>query len=69
MKAWTEKDIENLINNSTFPNHAHKSALLRQLAASDAALDLDDLDKVAGGKTVSEEEKWTPWPDSGQDEP
>ena len=57
-KEWTEKDIENLIQNSKFPNPAHKDMLRDRLPEEDVLLDLDDLEMAAGGRVVTEPEVW-----------
>ena len=62
MKTWSEKDVENLIRNSEFSNPAHKKALREKLFTEDLQLGLDDLDMVAGGKSIAEQEKWEIWP-------
>ena len=66
-EAWTEKDVENLIQNSAFPNPAQKDALRRQLFDKSMPLDLEDLEMVAGGKRPSDEEKWEAWPEPEED--
>ena len=70
MKTWTDRDVENLIRESAFPNPAHKSSLRKQLFEQDARLDLDDLDAVAGGVRPPEPESpesWAAWPAAGED--
>ena len=62
MKNRTEKDVENLIKNSAFPNPAHKEALRRRLFDAAVPLELEELDLVAGGKNLPEQEAWTAWP-------
>ena len=64
MKAWAEKDIENLIKDSKFMNPAHKNALRRRLLEDASVLDLEDLEMVAGGRTLSEAEEWVLWQES-----
>ena len=61
MKNWTEKEIENLIKNSAFPNPAHKKALRQKLFEPVIELSLDDLDAAAGGVMLSETENRKPW--------
>ena len=67
-KTWTEKDVENLIRDSAFPNPAHKDALRRQLLESDVPLDLEDLEMAAGGRALPGQEEWEGWPGSGKEE-
>ena len=65
MGNWTEKDVENLIRDSVFPNPGHKRELRRQLLETTVELDLGDLDAVAGGVAQPEPEDWANWPTSG----
>ena len=67
MKRWTEKDIENLLKNSAFPNSAHKRALREQLFEPAIELSLDDLKAAAGGVTLPDPESWTQWQMSAED--
>ena len=68
-KAWTEKDIENLIKDSAFPNPAHKNALRDRLSDKDRILSLEDLELVAGGKSLPDSEVWEEWPAPGKEKP
>lgn len=68
MKDWTEKDVENLIKDSNLQNQAHKDCLRRQMFGNVTRLDLDQLDAVAGGKSIDEPEKWIPWAASEEEE-
>ena len=61
-KVWTEKEVENLIKNSSFPDPAQKDVLRRRLLEDDTVLDLEDLELVAGGRTLPEQEEWKGWP-------
>ncbi|MCR5005929.1 MAG: hypothetical protein K6A77_08485 [Clostridiales bacterium] len=57
MKARSEKDVEDLIRNTAFPNPGHKQKLKRRLMEQmTEELDLEDLDMAAGGVTVFPEE-------------
>ena len=67
MKSWTEKDIENLIKSSAFPNPAHKKALKERLFEPTVKLSLDDLNAAAGGVTFPEPEGWIKWKMSVED--
>ena len=58
MESWTEKDIENLVKNSAFPNPAHKKALREQLFGSAKKLGIDDLKAAAGGVKLPEQDGW-----------
>ena len=69
MKARTDKDIEVLIDNSTFPNPAHKSGLRETLFKPTRAPGLDEMDTVAGGKTVLEPEEWICWSAAEENKP
>ena len=66
-RDFTEKDVENLIKNSSFPDPAHKDALRERLFSGDLQLGLGDLEQVAGGTAPSAPEEWTPWTASEDD--
>ena len=68
-KVWTDKDVENLIQDSAFVNPDHKNALRRRLLEQNVMLDLEDLDLVAGGRTLSEQEEWKVWPTDQEKKP
>ena len=66
MRRPTEKDVENIIQGSTFPNTAHREALRCQLFDTSLPLMPEDLAAVAGGNAVSDQEKWETWPGEGR---
>ena len=49
----TEERIEGILRNSDFTNDRHKEALWDQLRSMPGELSVDDLEKVAGGVTVT----------------
>jgi hypothetical protein len=53
MRSWTEKDVENLIRNSAFPNRGHKARLRGRLLEPAVELYPEDLDAAAGGVRLS----------------
>ncbi len=57
IRNWTEKDMENLIRDSTFPNRGHKARLRGRLLEPTIELCPEDLDAAAGGMTRSEPDK------------
>ena len=49
MMGITERDVENLLREATFPNPTHKEALRERLFNGIKTLSLDDLALVAAG--------------------
>ena len=59
MRSWTEKDVENLLRNSVFPNPQHKEQLKKRLLDEGAELSLEDLSDVAAGMRPRTDKKKT----------
>ena len=67
MRAWTDKDVENLIREGIVPDPAHKNRLRERLFGENRELDRDDLAEVAGGTALPAPEEWKPWNGSEED--
>ena len=67
MRAWTDKDVENLIREGIVPDPAHKNRLRERLFGENRELELDELAEVAGGAALPASEEWMPWAGSEED--
>lgn len=62
----TEEKISDMLKNSVFTNDEHREALKKRLRSMPGELSIDELEKVAGGVTVTEFELMDIVPGSGR---